>query len=162
MANDALLSLASHLGEMLKADQRLLAFAESCTGGLCSSLVTEIAGSSAWFDGGYVTYSNQAKIEMLGVSITTLGLHGAVSEQAAIEMALGCMKNNRVNIAASITGIAGPDGGSPEKPVGTVCFAWAASDLPLITKIEHFNGNRQQIREQSAQTALLGLISLLQ
>src|SRR5450830_150007 len=134
MADDALLSLASQLGELLKAEQRMLAFAESCTGGLCRSLITEIAGSSAWFDSGYVTYSNQAKVEVLGVSTTTLKTHGAVSEQTAIEMALGCLRNGRVNIAASITGIAGPTGGTLEKPVGTVCFAWTGSGLPCIGK----------------------------
>ena len=98
MADDALLSLASHLGELLKADHRILAFAESCTGGLCSSLITEIAGSSVWFDRGYVSYSNQAKIEMLRVSASTLQTHGAVSEQTAIEMALGCLKNGRIGL----------------------------------------------------------------
>src|SRR5450830_2065230 len=134
MADDALLSLVSQLGEFLKAQQRMLALGESCTGGLCSSLITEIAGSSAWFDSGYVTYSNQAKVQVLGVSTTTLETHGAVSEQTAIEMALGCLRNGRVNIAASITGIAGPTGGTLEKPVGTVCFAWTGSGLPCIGK----------------------------
>jgi nicotinamide-nucleotide amidase len=162
MADDTLLSLASQLGELLKAEQRMLAFAESCTGGLCSSLITEIAGSSAWFDSGYVTYSNHAKVEVLGVSTTTLETHGAVSEQTAIEMALGALRNGRVNIAASITGIAGPTGGTPDKPLGTVCFAWVGLGLPTISQTEHFNGNRQQIREQSANTALHGLMSLLQ
>jgi|SRR5450830_447987 len=162
MADDALLILSSQLGELLKGEQRMLAIAESCTGGLCSSLITEIAGSSAWFDSGYVTYSNQAKVQVLGVSTTTLETHGAVSEQTAIEMALGCLRNGRVNIAASITGIAGPTGGTPDKPVGTVCFAWVGLGLTTISKTEHFNGNRQQIREQSANTALQGLISLLQ
>ncbi|HEY0267639.1 MAG TPA: CinA family protein [Methyloradius sp.] len=162
MADDALLGLASRLGELFKSEQRILALAESCTGGLCSNLVTDIAGSSAWFDSGYITYSNQAKIEILGVSDITLKSYGAVSEQTAIEMALGCLRNGRVNIAASITGIAGPTGGTPDKPVGTVCFAWVGLGLPTVSKTEHFNGNRQKIREQSASTALQGLISLLQ
>jgi len=162
MADAELLNLAQELGVALKARGWKLALAESCTGGLVSSLITEIPGSSAWFDRGFVTYSNQAKTEMLGVAETTLENPGAVSEATAQEMALGALTHSQAHISASITGIAGPDGGSTEKPVGTVCFAWALKGgNPHACKF-HFSGNRQQVREQSAKAALNGLLNLLQ
>ena len=162
MATDELLSLSLELGTSLKAKGLKLALAESCTGGLVSSLITEIAGSSAWFDRGFVTYSNQAKIEMLGVSASTLEIEGAVSEATAIEMAQGAVTHSTADIAASITGIAGPDGGSAEKPVGTVCFAWATTDGKSQSSRLHFAGTRQQVREQAAKAVLQGLLKLLQ
>lgn len=161
MADDALLRLASELGQQLLAKKRMLTLAESCTGGLVSGLMTEIAGSSQWFDSGYVVYSNQAKQEMLGVSLDTLKAHGAVSEEVAKEMALGAIKNGRANIAVSITGIAGPDGGTPQKPVGTVSFAWAGTGLPTQATTMHFAGSRQEVRQQSMLTALQGVAKLL-
>jgi nicotinamide-nucleotide amidase len=136
----------------------MLALAESCTGGMVSQAVTSIAGSSAWFDRGFVTYSNLAKIEMLGVSNKTLDTYGAVSEQTAIEMASGALENSHAHITGSITGIAGPDGGTPEKPVGTVCFAWADAHKSTSTTTKFFKGNRQEIRQQAAITIMLGLI----
>ena len=117
--------VAAQLGQALKARGFMLAMAESCTGGLVAESITSIAGSSAWFDRGFVTYSNAAKIDMLGVSGKTLEAFGAVSEQTAAEMAAGALRNSTSQIAGSITGIAGPGGGSEEKPVGTVCFGWA-------------------------------------
>lgn len=161
MADDALLRLASELGQQLLAKKRMLTLAESCTGGLVSGLMTEIAGSSQWFDSGYVVYSNQAKQDMLGVSLGTLKAHGAVSEEVAKEMALGAIKNGRANIAVSVTGIAGPEGGTAQKPVGTVCFAWAGTGLSTQATTMHFVGNRQEVRQQSVLTALQGVAKLL-
>jgi nicotinamide-nucleotide amidase len=153
----ALIHLASEIGELLLAKNRMLCLAESCTGGLASGLITEIPGSSAWFDSGLVVYSNQAKQDLLNVSAESLRQYGAASEQVAIEMAIGALNQGRANIAASVTGIAGPDGGSKEKPVGTVCFAWAGSDIASTTTTKHFSGNRQDVREQSILTLLNGI-----
>jgi nicotinamide-nucleotide amidase len=138
-----------------------LTLAESCTGGLVAQSITSVAGSSAWFDRGFVTYSNLAKIEMLGVSAQTLEKFGAVSEQTASEMASGALKNSHVQIAGSITGIAGPDGGTLEKPVGMVCFAWADAKQPMLTGTIHFQGNREEIRQQAAIAMMAGLINRL-
>ena len=158
-----LATLALELGEVLKERNLSFALAESCTGGLVAATVTDIAGSSAWFDRGFVTYSNESKIEMLGIRAETLQKYGAVSEQTATEMALGCLKksalkHNHAQIAGSITGIAGPDGGSKEKPVGTVCFAWVGTKLPLSTTTKRFFGNRQEVRQQAAIAMMSGLI----
>lgn len=159
MADDALLALAEELGNALKRRGWMLALAESCTGGWAAQTVTAIAGSSAWFDRGFVTYSNAAKMEMLGVSKHTLATYGAVSQETAREMALGAIQHSRAQIAVSITGIAGPDGGSPDKPVGMVCFAWASTDGKTVgATTEHFSGNREHIRRQAVQTALIGLL----
>lgn len=158
---DHLSTLAAELGAALKARSFMLALAESCTGGMVAQAVTSIAGSSAWFDRGFVTYSNAAKIEMLGVSTQTLERFGAVSEQTAREMAEGALKHSQAHIAGSITGIAGPDGGSIEKPIGTVCFAWIGHNLPLIVTTEHFQGNRHEIRQQASIALLAGIINRL-
>ena len=152
--------LTRMLGAALKARGLMLVLAESCTGGLASAAITEIPGSSAWFDRGFVTYSNAAKIEMLGVSAETLEKFGAVSEETAREMALGAIKHSKAQVAISITGIAGPSGGTPEKPVGTVCFAWAcAGKVNSATK--KLSGNRQQTRYLSVVTAFSELLKLL-
>ncbi len=161
----SLTTLAVELGEALKTRNLKLALAESCTGGMVAQMVTSVTGSSAWFDRGFVTYSNEAKMEMLGVSPQTLEKFGAVSEEIAVEMALGALKHSQAHIAGSITGIAGPDGGSKEKPVGTVCFAWcfaqAGTKLPLSTTTQHFCGNREEIRQQAAIAWMAGLIERL-
>ncbi|MDP2152195.1 MAG: nicotinamide-nucleotide amidohydrolase family protein [Methylotenera sp.] len=154
-------TLATELGLKLKQHGYLLALAESCTGGMAAQAVTSIAGSSAWFDRGFVTYSNNAKTEMLDVSQTTLETFGAVSEQTAAEMATGALKSSHAHIAASITGIAGPDGESPEKPVGTICFAWVGTQLPMFTCTKQFSGNRTEIRQQATAFMLTGLIERL-
>jgi nicotinamide-nucleotide amidase len=154
-------NLAAELGVALKAQDLTLALAESCTGGMVAQAVTSIAGSSAWFDRGFVTYSNQAKIEMLNVSVKTLETLGAVCEQTAIEMAVGALNNSHAQITGSITGIAGPGGGTPEKPVGTVCFAWAEVHKSTLSTTKFFNGNRQEIRQQAAITMMVGLIDRL-
>ena len=159
-------TLAQELGSLLKARNIMLTLAESCTGGMVAEMITSLPGSSAWFDCGLVTYSNQSKIALLKVLSQTLETHGAVSEAVAKEMALGCLTriapdNTQAYIAGSITGIAGPDGGSVEKPVGTVCFAWTGLNLPVKTQTKIFSGNRQQIRQQATVFMLQNLIKIL-
>ncbi len=153
--HEQLLALAAELGAVLKARNNKLALAESCTGGMASQYITAIAGSSVWFDRSFITYSNAAKIDMLQVSPVTLEKFGAVSEETAGEMTIGALSNSDATITASIAGIAGPDGGSTEKPVGTVCFAVcskSAADLPMvISKTQRFIGNREEIRMQSVK-----------
>ena len=157
----SLINLAQELGTALKVRGFVLVLAESCTGGMVAQAVTSIAGSSVWFDRGFVTYSNAAKIEMLGISPATLEKFGAVSEEVAKEMALGALKNSHAQIAGSITGIAGPDGGSAEKPVGTVCFAWASINIQTEAITIKFTGNREEIRQQAAAALMAGLIERL-
>ena len=161
MFSSELKALSQDISELLLAKNHVLTLAESCTGGLISALITNTAGSSAWFDSGLVTYSNQAKQDLLQVKEATLTQYGAVSEQTAMEMAIGVLQQGRATISASVTGIAGPDGGTPEKPLGTVCFAWTGEDLPSISKTYLFEGNREQIREQSIIALLFGLKDLL-
>ena len=160
MAN--LTHLANELGAALKARGYKLALAESCTGGMVSQAITSVAGSSAWFDRGFVTYSNQSKIDMLGVTIKTLEQFGAVSEETALEMVLGCLKNSQAQLAGSITGIAGPDGGSNSKPLGTICFAWAELNMQPITVTKKFDGNREEIRQQATAFLMGQLIERLE
>jgi len=140
----------------------MLATAESCTGGWLAKVVTDIPGSSAWFDRGFVTYCNQAKQDMLGVSAATLGDHGAVSEEVALAMAQGALGHSRAGVAVAITGIAGPDGGTEDKPVGTVCFAWVRTDGTSPTRRVRFAGNREEVRHQSVRFALERLLELLE
>lgn len=158
---DTLTTLAIELGKKLKQQGYTLALAESCTGGMVAETLTSIAGSSAWFDRGYVTYSNQAKVEMLNVTDATLARFGAVSEQTAAEMATGALQHSHTQLAGSITGIAGPDGGSAEKPVGTVCFAWVGKNIPLATCTQYFTGDRTEIRQQATACMLTALIKTL-
>ena len=145
----------------------MLVTAESCTGGWVAQAVTSVAGSSDWFERGYVTYSNAAKREALGVRETTLARYGAVSEETAREMARGALKMsrgalrpNRRAIVLSVTGIAGPGGGAPGKPVGTVCFAWAQG-RKLASETKRFRGGRNKVRRQSVIHALRGLLKWL-
>ena len=151
-------ALAGRLGALLVNEQLKLVTAESCTGGWVAQCLTAIAGSSAWFDRGFVTYSNEAKQEMLGVPPDMLAEHGAVSQPVAVAMAEGALRNSRADWAVAITGIAGPTGGSPQKPVGTVCFAWACRDGRIVTSTRHFPGSREDVRAQSVEHALSGLI----
>lgn len=139
----------------------MLATAESCTGGGVASAVTEIAGSSAWFDRGFVTYANQAKVEMLGVSPDTLARFGAVSEATVREMVAGALRHSQAQIALAVTGIAGPGGGSAEKPVGTVWFAWGIKGEVSIARLHQLTGNRAEIRAQAVCIALQGVLELL-
>lgn len=162
MPSDTLTALATRLGATLKAQGLALATAESCTGGWVAQALTAIAGSSDWFDRGFVTYSNAAKQEMLGVDSDTLARHGAVSEPTACEMAAGALVHSRAQVALAITGIAGPSGGSPEKPVGTVCFAWSRKDAAPIAQTRQFDGDRESVRHQSVVFALQTLLELLE
>lgn len=162
MPSDALTTLATLVGARLKAQGLMLATAESCTGGWVAQAVTAVAGSSDWFERGFVTYSNAAKQEMLGVSAGTLATHGAVSEQTAREMAAGARDHSRAQVAVAITGIAGPGGGSPDKPVGMVCFAWAMENKEAQAQTRHFEGDRESVRRQSVIAALQGVLELLE
>lgn len=157
-----LLDLAATTGQLLLARNEFLTLAESCTGGGLACAVTEIAGSSAWFERGFVTYSNAAKSELLGVPEITIERHGAVSEATARAMAEGALAHSPAHWAVAITGIAGPAGGSADKPVGTVCFAWAGRDLGCQAQTRCFSGDRSAVRAQSVAYALRGLIHLLQ
>jgi nicotinamide-nucleotide amidase len=140
-------------GHLITHDKKIVTV-ESCTGGQLAALFTDSPGSSEWFDRGFVTYSNSSKIEMVGVKAATLSRYGAGSEQVAAEMAQGGVANSEAKYALSITGIAGPGGGSEDKPVGMVCFGWAGfSPLPQ-TKLEYFQGDRQAVREQSVYFAI--------
>jgi len=152
--------LAKLVGNALKAHGMTLATAESCTGGGIAQAVTRISGSSAWFDRGFVTYSNASKEEMLGVSPDTLETHGAVSEETVREMADGALQYSRAQVALSVSGIAGPTGGTPEKPVGMVWFAWATNDT-VHTACHFISGDRDAIRVKSVRIALQGVIKLL-
>lgn len=162
MGNWSLLNaaLAQRLGEALLQKKWMLSTAESCTGGLVSATITEIAGSSAWFDCGFVTYSNNAKMQLLDVSEKILQSYGAVSEETAQAMAVGALNHSDANLSVSITGIAGPTGGSPQKPVGMVCFAWATR-LGVHSSTQYFEGDRHEIRAQAAHYALSGLLTQL-
>ena len=162
MSSDTLSTLATLVGARLKAQGLMLASAESCTGGWLAQAVTAIAGSSDWFERGFVTYADVAKQEMLGVSAATLARHGAVSEETAREMAAGALAHSRALVAVAITGIAGPSGGSPEKPVGTVCFAWSRKNAAPVVQTRHFDGDRESVRRQSVIVALQGVLELLE
>lgn len=157
--------MSATLGKALLEKNWQLALAESCTGGLVSQVITAIAGSSAWFDRGFVTYSNAAKTSMLAVPEVLIQTHGAVSERVAEAMASGALHHSLATISGAITGIAGPGGGSPEKPVGTVCFGWALrsdSEKPIQVFVEtqYFEGDRAAIRQQAARYLLTGLLKL--
>ena len=154
-------ALAEKVAAALIARRAMLATAESCTGGWVSEVLTAIAGSSTWFERGFVTYSNAAKEEMLGVRGATLQQHGAVSEPVAKEMALGALARSHASVALAVTGIAGPSGGSAEKPVGTVCFAWATAGRPTRAETRRFPGDREAVRRQSVERALQGVLELL-
>ncbi len=158
MKQQQLEALAIQVGELLKTNGEKLTTAESCTGGWIAQCLTAIAGSSDWFERGFVTYSNEAKVDMLGVDAETLVAHGAVSEATAAAMAAGALRHSRADWALSVTGIAGPGGGTPGKPVGTVCFGWAAGDGRVDTQTVHFAGDREQVRAQSVAHALGGLL----
>lgn len=153
--------LAHQLGEKLHKAGVMLVTAESCTGGWVAREITAIAGCSQWFERGFVTYTNISKQEMLGVSEQTLVNHGAVSEQVVSEMARGAINNSHARLAVAITGIAGPGGGSVEKPVGTVWFAWANSNGEIHTDCQHIAGDREQVRQEAVIIALQGLITFL-
>ena len=154
MTDSELMQLSEQVGQALKARGATVTTAESCTGGWVAKVITDIAGSSAWFERGFVTYSNEAKAQMIGVREETLAQHGAVSEPVVAEMAIGALKAARADYAVSISGIAGPDGGSEEKPVGTVWLAFATARGEGITRRECFSGDRDAVRRQATAYAL--------
>ena len=154
----SLVSLARRVGARLKRRGLKLATAESCTGGWIAQAVTSVAGSSEWFERGFVTYSNGAKKEMLGVRASTLSRHGAVSEQTAREMASGALKRSDAHVALAVTGIAGPGGGTRKKPVGMVCFAWSGPKGRTQSAVRRFTGRRESVRRKSVVAALQGVL----
>ena len=153
--------LAAQLGQALLARGEKVVTAESCTGGGVAMYMTSVSGSSRWFERGFVTYSNEAKMEMLGVSPQTLAAQGAVSAATVAEMAGGAIAHSRADWSLAISGVAGPDGGSPDKPVGTVWFAWAGPRGIAKTERQLFAGDRQAVREQAGRRAIEGLLELL-
>jgi len=159
--DQALHDAGAEIGGLLLARRMKLAAAESCTGGWLSKVVTEVAGCSDWFDCSFVAYSYEAKESMLGVSRVTLEEHGAVSEETVVEMVRGALSRSRANVAVAITGIAGPSGGTPGKPVGTVWLAWGRGHHPPITQMVHLHGDRDAVRRQTVAAALEGLQKIL-
>jgi nicotinamide-nucleotide amidase len=157
-----LYSLAGRVGDALKARSQVLCTAESCTGGWIGQALTMVPGSSKWFDRGFVTYTNEAKQEMLGVTADTLKKYGAVSEQAVIEMARGALARSRAQVVVAVSGIAGPSGGSKNKPVGTVCLAWGRAGEEPAAKTVHFQGDRDAVRRQTVIAALEGLYKAIE
>jgi nicotinamide-nucleotide amidase len=162
MARDKLPALARRIGARLKARRLKLATAESCTGGWIAQAVTSVSGSSEWFDRGFVTYSNESKKELLGVRAGTLSRHGAVSRETAKEMAAGALARSRAQVAVAVTGVAGPTGGTKEKPVGMVCFAWSREGRAPESATRRFSGGRESVRRQSVIAALQGLLERLE
>lgn len=160
MAVVLMLDLPHKLAQRLIALRWQMATAESCTGGLISACCTDLAGSSVWFDRGFVTYSNDAKTQMLGVRSELISEHGAVSETVAHAMAIGAVYRSKAQVSVAVTGVAGPSGGSPEKPVGTVCFGWCINGL-VATELQHFEGERKLIRQATVLHALAGLLNRL-
>jgi len=157
-----LITLTQQLGTQLQQKNWQLCCAESCTGGGLAQTLTDIAGSSSWFDRGFVTYSNAAKHEMLGVSLDLIASKGAVSLAVVEAMAKGALTHSHAQISVAISGIAGPGGGSLEKPIGTVCLAWAYPDSNIYAKQYHFDGNRQAVRHAAIQKALIKLLNFSQ
>ncbi|MHB1678181.1 MAG: CinA family protein [Sulfuriferula sp.] len=156
-----LYQLAEQAGRTLKQRGFQLATAESCTGGWVGMVMTAVPGSSAWYERGFITYTNRAKQEQLGVLTDTLNNYGAVSEATVSEMAQGALQHSTANVALAISGIAGPAGGTPQKPVGTVCLGWATTDGTRLTTTCKFSGDREEIRARSVAAALRGVIELL-
>jgi nicotinamide-nucleotide amidase len=154
-------ALALRLGDLARRRAATLATAESCTGGLVAAAITSVAGSSEYFDRGFVTYSNAAKSALLGVREETLARYGAVSEAVAREMAEGTLSRSAATLAVAVTGIAGPGGGTPAKPVGTVCLAWGARDGLVEAVTVHLAGDREAVRRASVLVALKGLLRRL-
>ncbi|MFT4192218.1 MAG: CinA family protein [Comamonas sp.] len=159
-AGDALPARVARLAGLLQAHGWMMATAESCTGGLIAAHCTEAAGASSWFERGFVTYSDAAKAELLGVSHETLARHGAVSEAVVREMAAAAVRRSQAQAAVAVSGVAGPGGGSPEKPVGLVCFGYAVGKR-VLTESCHFAGDRQAVRQATVHHALGRLAELI-
>ena len=158
---EPLQQLAVQLGSVLTTRGQRLVAAESCTGGWIAKAVTDIPGSSRWFERGFVAYSNAAKVDMLGVRETTLAAHGAVSAETVQEMVTGALVHSQAQVAVAVSGIAGPDGGSADKPVGTVWLAWAVRGGTIHSRCYQFDGNREAVRYQSVSAALEGVLDVL-
>ncbi len=161
VSDEELHQLATELGDRLRARGWMLATAESCTGGWVGQLLTSLPGSSQWYERGFITYANAAKVEMLDVPQATLEAHGAVSEETAMAMASGALKHSHAQAALAISGIAGPGGGTPQKPVGLVCYGWALEDGTVMSSICRLDGDREEIRSRAVAAALRGLIELV-
>lgn len=161
MSGEAIDHLARALGQACRRRGVTVATAESCTGGGIAEAITRIAGSSEWFERGFVTYSNEAKTEMLGVPRELIERHGAVSEEVARAMASGALDRSPARASAAVTGIAGPGGATPGKPVGLVWFAWAARGVPVQSRSFEFAGDRGRVRQQAVAMSIQGLIDLL-
>ncbi len=161
-SDTALQLLAEQLGERLKTEHLTLCTAESCTGGWIAKILTDIAGSSSWFDCGMAVYSYEAKQALLGVRPETLMQHGAVSKETVMEMVSGALITSSAGLAVAVTGIAGPGGGLPGKPVGTVWVAWKRRSHYPIAEVFHFEGDREAVRRQTVAVALQGLMKLVQ
>lgn len=159
--NDDIFDLAGQVGRALQKKGWLLATAESCTGGGVSHAITDIAGSSEWFDCGFITYSNASKTELLDVPAALFAQHGTVSEEIAAAMAEGALANSNAHVTLSTTGIAGPGGAVPGKPVGTVCFGWTSGDNTHTERLV-FAGDRQAVRRQTVVHALQGLLRFIE
>ena len=154
-------SLSAELGALLIEKNYFFTTAESCTGGWVGQSLTSVPGSSSWYGCGFITYSNIAKHQILDVSMDTLNSHGAVSQEVVEEMIDGALKKSKANLGVAISGIAGPGGGTKERPVGTVCLAWKLNDLPSLSVTEVFEGSRQEVRFKSVSKALKEAINLL-
>lgn len=154
-------ALAVQVGSVLKSQGLMLVTAESCTGGGVAQAITEVAGSSGWFECGFITYSNASKVDLLDVSDALIVRYGAVSDEVAQAMAEGALSNSNATISVSTTGIAGPEGGAPGKPVGTICFAWAMGHRTYSERLV-FQGDRHSVREQTVAHALAGLLRFLE
>lgn len=161
MPEKKLTLIVEQLAESLIKDNKKLTVAESCTGGWIAKVLTDLAGSAVWFERGFVTYSNQAKHEMLGVAEATLESYGAVSRETVTEMAIGALKNSHADFSLSVSGIAGPSGGSADKPVGLVWFAWANKEGLMSSEQKIFSGDRDEVRKQAVIFTLIRLINLL-
>ncbi len=157
---EQILALARQLGALLAARGVMMTAAESCTGGWLAKAVTDVAGSSGWFDRGFVTYSNASKQDMLGVEARIIGQHGAVSEATVRAMAEGALVRSAADVSVAISGIAGPGGGTPDKPVGTVWMAWAQRGKPTLSRLFLFAGDRAAVRAQAVIAAIEGLLAL--
>ncbi len=162
MANDNLYKLAARVGKALKTRKLMLVTAESCTGGWVGEAVTMVPGSSDWYERGFITYTYISKRELLGIKRQTLDKFGAVSEQTAREMAAGALKNSHAQVAVSVSGTAGPAGGTRDKPVGTVCFAWVLKKGRVASETRHFKGDRRAVRRKAVVRALQGMLEMLE
>jgi nicotinamide-nucleotide amidase len=158
--DNPLYKLAADVGSALKARGLALATAESCTGGWIGEAVTAVPGSSDWYERGFITYTNVAKREMLDVAGDTLEKFGAVSEETVKAMVAGALAHSHAQLAVAVSGVAGPSGGTPAKPVGTVCIAWGRRDGAAFAETRHFAGDREAVRRQSVECALNGVLAL--